>query len=125
MKGWSIGGGTAADHFQEGIRGSMIQWGVATADIDTYIAANTGATMANIAYEKWVALYLNGPEAWAEWRRLDAPALTPSTYATDQRIPLRHGYTSTVEDNNATNYATMVSQQGPDNLYTNLWWDVN
>jgi len=126
VKGWSIGGGTAAEHLEAGIRGSMIQWGVASADIDTYIAANnTSATMDDIAYEKWVALYLNGPEAWAEWRRLDAPALTPSTYATDQRIPLRHGYTSTVEDNNATNYATMVSQQGPDNLYTQLWWDVN
>lgn len=121
VKGWNIGSGTAADHFQAGIRGSMMQWGVDSADIDTYVAANTGATMANIAYEKWVALYLNGPEAWAEWRRLDAPALTPSIYATDQRIPTRHGYSSSVEDNNSDNYATMVSQQGPDNLYTKLW----
>lgn len=125
VKGWNIGSGTAADHFQAGIRGSMMQWGVDSADIDTYVAANTGATMANIAYEKWVALYLNGPEAWAEWRRLDAPALTPSIYATDQRIPTRHGYSSSVEDNNSDNYATMVSQQGPDNLYTKLWWDVD
>lgn len=125
VKGWNIGSGTAADHFQAGIRGSMMQWGVDSADIDTYVASNTGATMANIAYEKWVALYLNGPEAWAEWRRLDAPTLTPSIYATDQRIPTRHGYSSSVEDNNSENYATMVSQQGPDNLYTKLWWDVD
>ena len=56
----------------------MSFWGVAQADIDTYTAAHTTSTLSEIAYKKWVALYLNGPEAWAEWRRLDMPVLTPS-----------------------------------------------
>ena len=123
-KGWNTGG-TAAAHFKSGIEASMMQWGVAAADMNTYTAANTSSTMADIAYEKWVSLYLNGPEAWAEWRRLDAPALTPSIYANDQRIPVRHAYSSSVEDNNPANYAAMVAAQGADNLHTKLWWDKN
>lgn len=125
VKGWNVGGGDAASHTKAGIEASMMQWGVATADMNTYTAANTGATMADIAYEKWVSLYLNGPEAWAEWRRLDAPALTPSIYANDQRIPVRHAYSSSVADNNKANYDKMVTEQGPDNLHTKLWWDKN
>ncbi len=122
---WSIGGGTAASLFKEGIEASMGQWGVDSADMDAYTAAHTSAAIGDIAYEKWVALYLNGNEAWAEWRRLDAPALTPSTYATDQRIPLRHGYSSTLAANNATNYNAVISEQGADGNYTKLWWDKN
>lgn len=122
---WNIGGGTAAAHFKMGIEASMMDWGVSTADMNIYTGNNTSATMADIAYEKYMALYLNGPEAWAEWRRLDAPALTPSIYANDQRIPVRWAYSSSVADNNPTNYAAVVAAQGPDNLHTKLWWDKN
>ncbi|WKD84900.1 hypothetical protein KCTC32516_00236 [Polaribacter huanghezhanensis] len=122
---WNIGGGTAASHFKSGIEASMMDWGVSALDMNAYTSVNTSATMADIAYEKYMALYLNGPEAWAEWRRLDAPALTPSIYANDQRIPVRHAYSSSVADNNPTNYAAVVASQGPDNLHTKLWWDKN
>lgn len=122
---WNFGGGTTASLFKEGIEASMEQWGVDSADITSYTAAHTTSTMTEIAYEKWVALFLNGSEAWSEWRRLDAPALTPSIYATDQRIPVRHGYDSSIQDNNAENYAAAVAAQGPDTNHTKLWWDKN
>ncbi|WP_347174131.1 SusD/RagB family nutrient-binding outer membrane lipoprotein [Polaribacter uvawellassae] len=125
VKGWNVGGGSAAAHQKMGIEASMMDWGVDIADINTYTAANPGATMADIAYEKYMALYLNGPEAWAEWRRLDAPALTPSIYALVQKIPVRHAYSSSVQDNNPDNYAAMLAFQGADDLHTKLWWDVN
>jgi hypothetical protein len=125
LKGWNVGGGTAAAHYKMGIEASMMDWGVATADMNTYTAANTTALIANIAYEKYMALYLNGPELWAEWRRLDTPALTPSIFANDPRIPVRHAYSSSVVDNNPTNYAAVVAAQGPDNNHTKLWWDKN
>ena len=79
------------------------------------------ATLTNIAYEKGVALYLNGPEVWTEWRRLDMPVLKASGNA---RIPLGNAYDSSVEDNN-TNYAAEVTAQEPANLHTKLWWDKN
>ncbi|MEE9408748.1 MAG: SusD/RagB family nutrient-binding outer membrane lipoprotein [Polaribacter sp.] len=125
LKGWNVGSGTTASFFKEGIEDSMSFWGVDQADIDAYTAAHTSSTLANIAYEKWVALYLNGPEAWAEWRRLDMPVLTPSGNAVDPRIPVRDAYDSSVEDNNATNYAAVVASQGADDLHTKLWWDKN
>lgn len=125
LKGWSVGSKTAAEYFKEGIEDSMNFWGVDSADIDAYTAAHTSATIADIAYEKWIALYLNGPETWAEWRRLDLPALTPSANAVDPRIPVRDAYDSSVEDNNSANYAAVVASQGPDDLHTKLWWDRN
>ena len=125
LKGWNVGSGTTSSLFKEGIEDSMSFWGVAQADIDAYTAAHTTSTLSEIAYEKWVALYLNGPEAWAEWRRLDMPVLTPSASALDKRIPVRDAYDSSVEDNNPANYAAVVAAQGADDLHTKLWWDVN
>ena len=125
LKGWNVGGADAPTLFKEGIEASMLQWGVSQADVDTYTAAHTNATITDIAYEKWVALFLNGTEAWAEWRRLDAPTLTPSSYANIQKIPVRHSYSSTIGDNNPDNYATVITEQGTDDNHTKLWWDVN
>ncbi|MCK0108775.1 SusD/RagB family nutrient-binding outer membrane lipoprotein [Flavobacteriaceae bacterium S0825] len=125
MKGWNVGGGTAAAHYALGIQASMDYWGVDTTEAAAYIAAHPYAGIAEIAYEKWVSLYLQGPEAWAEWRRLDLPALTPSPFASDPRIPVRDAYDAAIESNNKANYDTMVAAQGPDNLHTKLWWDVN
>lgn len=123
--GWNVGGVSAADYYAGGIQASMQFWGVSSSDATDYINAHPYSGIDDIAYEKWVALYLNGPESWAEWRRLDSPSLTPSIYASDQRIPVRSAYDPSVEDNNAANYANVVSSQGPDNLHTKLWWDVN
>ncbi|WP_282144068.1 SusD/RagB family nutrient-binding outer membrane lipoprotein [Cellulophaga baltica] len=124
LRGWSVGT-NAESLFEEAITLSMEYWKVESADITAYLSTHTSATMEDIAYEKWVALYLNGPEAWAEWRRLDAPTLTPSEYANDARIPVRYAYDSSVEDNNKTNYDEIIAIQGLDNLHTKLWWDVN
>jgi hypothetical protein len=54
--------------------------------------------MEQIATEKWVSLYLQGFEAWAEWRRLDYPQLTPAPDAlTGSGIPKRYGYSANVQ----------------------------
>jgi len=124
LKGWTVTG-DAATHYNAGVQASMDYWGVDSADAAAYIAAHPYTGIADIAYEKWVALYLNGPEAWAEWRRLDAPFLPPSIYAAVQQIPTRDAYDPSVEANNAANYAAVVAAQGPDDIYTKLWWDVN
>ncbi|MCG1035701.1 SusD/RagB family nutrient-binding outer membrane lipoprotein [Polaribacter sargassicola] len=124
LRGWNVGE-TAETLFSEGITDSMTYWGVDEADITSYLSNHTSVTISDIAYEKYIALYLNGQEAWSEWRRLDAPTLTPSEYAADPRIPVRLAYDSSVQDNNSENYNTIISLQGTDNLHTKLWWDVN
>lgn len=125
MKGWSIGGGTAASHYDAGVLASMDYWGVDPVDAAAYLAAHPYAGIAEIAYEKWASLFLQGPEAWSEWRRLDLPLLTPSAYASTAMIPVRDAYDPSVETNNAANYAAVIASQGADNIYTKLWWDVN
>ena len=72
-------------------------------------------------------MYLNGPEVWTEWRRLDMPVLKASGII---RIPLGNAYDSPVENNNnnnnnTINYAAEVTAQEPANLHTKLWWDKN
>lgn len=124
LNGWNVGGSTSQELFEEGVEASMEYW-VADETMATDYVSNLGTvSIDDIAYEKWVALYLNGPEAWAEWRRLDAPALTPSEYAGDPRIPVRHAYDAAVGDNNKANYDAIVAAQGADDLHTRLWWDV-
>ncbi|WP_368662524.1 SusD/RagB family nutrient-binding outer membrane lipoprotein [Zobellia laminariae] len=61
----------------------------------------------------------------SEWRRLGYPELEPATLPLNgDDIPVRQGYDVDYPTNNAENYKAAVSAQGPDNLNTNLWWDV-
>ena len=82
--------------------------------------------MEKIGYQKWVALFLQGFEAWAEWRRLDYPALAPAQDALNasKEIPVRQAYPTSERDINTDNYLEAVSRQGEDGLDTKLWWDV-
>lgn len=121
--GWMAG--SAATFYEEGIMASMEQWGVDAADAAAYIAANPYSDTSDIAYEKYVALYLQGYEAWAEWRRFgaDAPTLTPPVTAlSGTGIPQRQAYATNASASNEENYNAAISAQGPDNLDTVLWW---
>ena len=126
-KGWTSE--SAATLYGQAVMASMAQWGVSASDAADYLAANPYSNIADIAYEKWVSLYLQGYNSWAEWRRfkaegndgriaLVAPADLLSN-ATD--IPQRHGYSATAGSLNETNYNAAVSAQGADTLDTVLW----
>src|SRR5690606_8431359 len=117
--------GSAAAFYEEGITASMEQWGVDATDISAYIGANPYVDVSSIAYEKYVALYLQGYEAWAEWRRFgaDAPAISPPASALNGNgIPQRQAYATNAAASNQANYDAAISAQGPDNLDTKLWW---
>lgn len=121
--GWI--GGSPATFYEEGIAASMEQWGVDPEDAAIYIAAHPYTDIADIAYEKYVALYLQGYEAWAEWRKFgaDAPTLVaPPTALSGTGIPQRQAYATNASASNEENYNAAVATQGPDNLDTVLWW---
>jgi len=122
--GW---GGDAATEYDAGVTASWTQWGASSDSLAGYLAANPYADIESIAYEKWVAAFPSGYEAWAEWRRLDSPALTPASDAqnTSRQIPVRHAYPQTESELNADNYNAAVTAQGADGLDTKLWWDAN
>ena len=82
-----------------------------------------------IITQKWIAIYPDGPEAWAEQRRTGYPLLfknvindsqgSISTDAMIRRIPIPNKYR-----NNTINYQQAVqSLGGPDTGGTKLWWD--
>ncbi|MDE5438091.1 SusD/RagB family nutrient-binding outer membrane lipoprotein [Elizabethkingia meningoseptica] len=83
-----------------------------------------------IITQKWISLYPNGPEAWAEQRRTGYPILFQnsindsqgaiSTTAFIRRIPIPNKY----RNNNPTGYQKAVATLGgPDTGGTKLWWD--
>ncbi|AQS93733.1 hypothetical protein BXQ17_06525 [Polaribacter sp. BM10] len=126
-KGWTTE--DPATLYNQAVTASMEQWGVNSADATVYLTANPYTGIEDIAYEKYVSLFFQGYNSWAEWRRfkaegndgriaLVAPANLLSN-ATD--IPQRHGYSATAGALNEENYNAAVSAQGADNLDTKLW----
>jgi hypothetical protein len=131
-RGWIPGGETAAEqYYNEAIRASWQQWGVYDeAAYNAYIAQprvdyTPGTALQKIGLQKWIALFLNGYEAWAEWRRLDYPMLTaaPANLNPGGGIPVRQGYPAFEATLNQANYNEAVSRQGADDLNTPVWWD--
>lgn len=130
-RGWIPGGeASAADYYEQAIAASWDQYGVySEGAFNTYIANAKVAYkpaigLQQIAVQKWISLFLNGYEAWAEWRRLDYPILNPAPASLNAGgIPRRQGYPSFEATLNKANYDAAVSRQGADNLDTRVWWD--
>lgn len=128
-RGW-LTTGVAADHYYAGIEASWNQWGVYGdgTDYTAYIGQpDVVYDPTNweelIGEQKWIALFPNGYEAWSEWRRLGYPILTPNPFGVLNQIPLRFTYPTSEATNNTENYNAAVSEQGPDEPLTPVWWD--
>jgi len=125
LRGWSGLAGDAQTWYELGIAASHAQWGVANADAATYLASVAPVSMETMATEKWIALYMQGNEAWAEWRRLDYPALTPATDAlTGTGIPMRHGYGANTASSNKANHDAAVAKISVYSQDSKKWWDT-
>lgn len=123
--GWISG--TAEDYFKKGIEESMNQWGVDAADISTYLSNVTYTDVKDIALQKWIAMYMQGYDSWAEWRRFEAdgnaPALNTSFgQLNGTGIIQRQGYGTGTAGSNKANYEAAVAAQGADDLDTKLWY---
>lgn len=130
QRGWLSG--VAADYYRQAITASLKQYGIADGDVSAYLAQasvayNTANFKQSIGDQKWLALFSNSLEAFAEWRRLDYPRLTPAytTALATGLMPLRFTYPSTEQAVNRVNYRAAVASQGADLLTTRLWFDVN
>jgi hypothetical protein len=127
--GWIAG--SAETYYKDAVKSSLTQWGVSSTDADAYlleadVVYNAATAMNQIAEQKWLALFYQPYEAWAEWRRLDYPILVPAVDALlGNSIPVRHGYPAAEPNQNKANYDAAVAAQGEDGLFTKLWWDVN
>ena len=160
LQTWNMGGGSAKEYYEAGIRASMNQWGITdVAVINAYInSTNTpippidamnstalsnvpvlfGTTPAvqkeQITLQKWLALYPDGTEAWADVRRSGALKLYPVVKSDNDDITnpatqsirrinfmLSEKQTNGLEVDKAVN----LLGAGGDKITTPLWWDKN
>jgi hypothetical protein len=152
-------GGAAKDFYEQGIKLSFEEWGAegfsAYVANDTAVPAafkdNVGRANANapstvtiawnerlseekklekIGTQKWLALFPNSAEAWAEYRRLHYPVILPPAnnfsngiVNTDQGIR-RVPYPVSEQSDNLAGYNSGVEALGgTDNAGVRLWWD--
>ena len=135
QRGW-ITVGTAVGYYNAGVTAHMDQLAsydagsaVPAAAITNYLLANpynpvTGLQQINTQY--WIASFLNGPEAWANFRRSGFPALAANPYVGD--IPAgtfirRLTYPVSEISANTVNVNEAIGKQGADKLDTKVWWD--
>jgi len=93
----------------------------------TGVAYKAATALEQIGYQRWVHLYLNGYEAWAEWRRTGYPELVPAPDNNNIPIPRRQAYPAKEQSINKQNYDAAISAQpglgGKDDLNGRVWWD--
>ena len=138
-RGW-ITTGDAAQYFEDGIRAHMNQLAtygssvaIASDVIDTYVAAHplvAGREPEQINTQYWIASFLNGPEAFANFRRTGYPSLAPNPYGQpgNPDVPegtfiRRIGYPTSELSINTENVDAAIAIMGPDVLSTKVWWD--
>ena len=112
--------GDAATYFNQGIAASVSSNGVSGSPSITYLGGDEG--LEQIYEQIWVATFLQGFEAWAEWRRTGVPSLPLAIDAAESAIPTRYRYPAEQQSYNNTNYTAAVAKLGEDNLTTPLWW---
>ena len=116
--------------YTQAIRASMELVGVPAAAITTYLGqakvqyAGGAAGLTQIALQKWIALYGNSVEAYAEYRRTGQPMLVGGPNAQNGRvIPVRLPYPARELSLNRENYEAAQARQGGATLNSPVWWD--
>jgi hypothetical protein len=126
-------GGTAQLHYNNAITASILSWGGAQTDVDTYLAnpnvaytnAGSGTTYKQkIGKQAWIALYNRGWEAWQEWIRLDYPVFVAPATA-KSAIPIRLIYPVSEQTLNGDAYKAAAAAIGGDLVTTKLFFDKN
>lgn len=155
LNGWNMGG-TAKDFYEQGITTSLQQWGVtdntviqqyingtsapvalndylnspAVAGIPVKFGTDAGTQLQQIITQKWLALFPDGIEAWAELRRTGYPKIYSLANSDNPDVPanqvmrrfnfLNYEY----QTNRAAVESAIPLLNGPDKASTHLWWDV-
>lgn len=123
--------GEAEADYDAGITASMNQWGITDpVAINAYLAQpaiaykHGTAGQIQIAQQKWIALFRDGAQAWAEWRRTCQPSwIKAGPAAILTYVPRRFLYSIAEQSVNADNVNAAIADQGPDTFGTAVYWD--
>jgi len=131
-------GGNAKAHYELGIRASLDNWGVG-ANADAYLAEEKVAFNASKAVEliteqKWMAIFGQGVEAFAEVRRTHTPSRIfefelEATEYPGRGLPIRLPYSDAEQSANGISLNEAIARQGVEHVDngmfgTRVWWDV-
>lgn len=126
-RGYNVGG-TAAQFYKNGVEASILQWGGAQSDADTYYAqpavtyaSATGPWQQKIGTQAWVAFYNRAWDAWIDTRRLMYPVL-PAPDQAVSTFPERFTYPVTETNVNSDNYKAAAAAIGGDVVTTPLFF---
>lgn len=130
LLGW---GGDAQASYESGIAAVFEETGV-TESLDTYMAlpeidfANESvySKMEKVWLQKWIGLFKQGQELWAENRRTDFPMINvaeSSVYPGHNRQPFRYPYPDTEFNLNADNVSGPASVTVDHFWGEQLFWD--
>jgi hypothetical protein len=140
LRGLAPGGTTAARAaYEEGIIASCLEHDVTPANITAYMndpnvewdsSGDWGYTnLQKIYYQKWISLFKQGHEAWAETRRTDIPLLSAAPgsvllYPGHTRPPFRWPYP--VSEYNLNHAEVKKWDSGTIDRFwgSKMWWDT-
>jgi len=159
--GWNMGSGTMKEFYEKGIRNSISQWrpdlssdsiqkftnstllpiapnnypyyDPPMTDIPVKFSDNRDKQYEQIITQKWLSIYPESMEAWAEYRRTRLPKLYPKKNSTNGNVLVTKGmiitrlpYPDSEKNSQPDEIAKAVTLLGgPDKESTPLWWDVN
>jgi hypothetical protein len=127
--GWIAGGDAVAEaRYKTAIEQSILQWTGSSTGSAAFLAQpgvtyNPATAIEQIATQRWIHLFMNGYEAWAEWRRTGFPNNFVSPGGA--QVPRRLIYIESEQFNNTNSYNSAVQRQfnGQDELSGRVWWD--
>jgi len=133
QRGW-VTSGTVEGYYNDGVRAHMEQMvsydpamEIETEAIDAYLAANpfnAGTAIQQIHEQYWISSFMNGPEAFANFRRTGFPVLAPNPFPGREVLFInRLTYPNSEISVNSEKVQAAIAAQGPDNLETRVWWN--
>jgi hypothetical protein len=120
-------GGSASSYYQEGIQASFAYYDRSMPSgylTDPDVALNGSNDLKRIMTQKWIALFLNGHEAWFNIRRTGYPELPiPEDNLNGDRYPVRYLYPESEQAVNGEHYQEGASAIGGDTYNSPGWWE--
>jgi len=128
LNGWNVGV-SAQEAYEAGVRLSLEENEISASAISAYLAGNGkwDNSKTTLYLQKWISLFKNGHEAWAETRRTDIPLMSAapgSPYPGHNRPPFRYPYPTSETTLNGANSAPFVAEVEDYFWGKKMWWDT-
>ncbi|MCV9932092.1 SusD/RagB family nutrient-binding outer membrane lipoprotein [Flavobacterium sp. LS1R47] len=130
--------GNVDDLYKKGIEAGIRQWSIfkdASIIDNNAVAAflatkslTRGKELEEIATQQWLTFFLNGMEAYSNYRRTDFPVLikiTNNGSSTGGVIPKRLPYPAEESTSNKANFLAASAKYNNNNWLAKVWWDVD